>query len=144
MIIYKPGGNILESSAKWLIVPVNCLGVMEKGLALAFAKKFPLQEQIYKGYCRDGYMKIGTFQTANPLILFPTKSNWWYPSELTFIRAGLKTLAGAIQPVASSWGSLAVPALGCGLGGLDWPPVKALIIEYLGDLPIPVEVYLPQ
>ena len=43
------------------------------------------------------------------------------------------------------WGisSLAVPALGCGNGQLEWQVVKPLIQKYVKEMDIPVEVYAP-
>ena len=44
------------------------------------------------------------------------------------------------------WGiaSLAMPALGCGVGGLDWKDVEPVLQEGLSDLDIPVELYAPR
>jgi O-acetyl-ADP-ribose deacetylase (regulator of RNase III) len=39
------------------------------------------------------------------------------------------------------FGSLALPRLATGVGGLDWSEVKPLIASQLGDLDIPVFVY---
>ena len=40
--------------------------------------------------------------------------------------------------------SLAMPALGCGLGGLDWKDVGPLMCRYLHGIGIPVAIYLPR
>jgi O-acetyl-ADP-ribose deacetylase (regulator of RNase III) len=40
--------------------------------------------------------------------------------------------------------SLAMPALGCGLGGLDWKDVGPLMCKYLHGIDIPVAIYLPR
>lgn len=40
--------------------------------------------------------------------------------------------------------SLAMPALGCALGGLNWADVAPLMCQYLDSLGIPVEIYLPR
>jgi len=39
--------------------------------------------------------------------------------------------------------SLSVPALGCGLGWLEWEQVGPIMCHYLSALDIPVQVYLP-
>lgn len=38
--------------------------------------------------------------------------------------------------------SLALPRLSTGVGGLDWDQVKPLIVKHLGNLQIPVIVYV--
>jgi O-acetyl-ADP-ribose deacetylase (regulator of RNase III) len=38
--------------------------------------------------------------------------------------------------------SVALPRIGCGVGGLSWDDVKPLIEKQLGDLGIPVYVYV--
>ena len=57
------------------------------------------------------------------------------------VEAGLK----AIRERYRAWGitSIAMPALGCGLGGLEWSQVRPLIETHLADLPIGIEVYEP-
>jgi len=39
--------------------------------------------------------------------------------------------------------SIALPALGCGLGRLEWRDVGPLICKKMSSINIPVEVYLP-
>ncbi len=43
------------------------------------------------------------------------------------------------------WGilSIAVPALGCGEGGLEWRIVCPTLYRYLSKMDIPVEIYAP-
>lgn len=137
-------GDLFTSQAQTLVNPVNCVGVMGKGLALAFRRRFPAMYVDYVARCRRGEVRPGRpylFTGTTPWILnFPTKDHWRNPSRLTFIEDGLKALVDQI----SIWGihSLALPALGCGLGQLSWEEVRPLLVRYLQPLPIPVEVYL--
>lgn len=39
---------------------------------------------------------------------------------------------------------LAAPALGCGAGGLAWEEAQPVLLEGLGALRIPVELYVPR
>jgi O-acetyl-ADP-ribose deacetylase (regulator of RNase III) len=41
MLRYIPGGDLFNSKADALINPVNCVGVMGKGLAKEFRLRFP-------------------------------------------------------------------------------------------------------
>lgn len=60
------------------------------------------------------------------LINFPTKRHWREPSRIENIGSGLQALVQVIQEHAIR--SIAIPPLGCGLGGLDWQAVKPLIV----------------
>ncbi len=66
------------------------------------------------------------------IINFPTKEHWRSPSRLADIRSGLVDLVATVRRLEIN--SLAVPALGCGNGGLEWS-VRPLIEEAFADLP---------
>lgn len=137
-------GDLFASQAQTLVNPVNCVGVMGKGLALAFRQRFPRMYHDYLARCRRGEVRPGQpylFAETTPWILnFPTKDHWHNPSKLSCIEDGLKALVDQIP----TWGieSLALPALGCGLGQLSWDAVRPLLVRHLEPLDIPVEVYL--
>jgi O-acetyl-ADP-ribose deacetylase (regulator of RNase III) len=134
-------GNLLEFDAEALVNPVNCVGVMGKGLALQFKNAFPDNFRQYKKACdakevRPGQMfTIATGSILNPryIINFPTKRHWKDPSRLKDIEAGLQALITELKD--SSIKSVAIPSLGCGHGGLDWATVRPMIIEALSKVP---------
>ncbi len=116
--------------------PINCKGAMGKGLALDFKKLFPLNFSYYKKQCTARNVKPGTMlvyktmlvkRSPNFIINFPTKDDWKNPSELQFIADGLKHLVQVC--IEENITSIAIPQLGCGLGGLDWEVVRPMIIE---------------
>jgi hypothetical protein len=55
------------------------------------------------------------------------------------IESGLRSLTAEVK--RRKIGSIAIPALGCGLGGLDWAQVRPRIVKAFEDLP-DVQVYL--
>ena len=63
---------------------------------------------------------------------FPTKDDWRNPSEYSYIGSGLRWLREYL--LHSPGLSIAIPALGCGYGGLDWAVVEGMIRSALGDL----------
>lgn len=143
MIVYKHG-NLLDSSAEVIVNPVNCVGVMGKGLALAFKEKFG--EQLvgpYKKACALGTLRPGTPQspiqlpTGQKCINFPTKSHWRDPSRIEWIEEGLIKLRFIIE--SEKILSIGIPRLGCGLGGLDWDQVHKLICQYLSDITVDLD-----
>ena len=139
-----PAGDILADDADALVVPVNTVGVMGKGLALQVARRHPSILTIYKHALRSNRLRIGkVYVVSHPLmILFPTKADWHNPSKLEYIQEGLVSLAEEI----AKWDlrSIAVPALGCGLGGLDWHQVRAKIEAVLANSPAEIRLYAPK
>lgn len=138
-------GNLFDAKAQTLVNTVNCVGVMGKGLAKEFRDRWPEMCRHYQVACRRGELRSGKpflyRDLGIQILCFPTKDNWKGPSKYEFIEAGLQ----AIREHYREWEitSLALPALGCGLGGLEWDKVKALMEKILGDLPIEIEVYEP-
>jgi len=74
--------------------------------------------------------------------LFPTKRHWKEKSDIDGIENGLKWVRDNYKSEGIQ--SLAIPALGCGLGGLDWQDVGPLMCRYLSEMDLQVTIYLPQ
>jgi O-acetyl-ADP-ribose deacetylase (regulator of RNase III) len=139
-------GDIFKSRAQTLVNTVNCVGVMGKGIALGFRKRFPQMHDDYVQRCGRGEVKLGQpylyKQSEGPWILnFPTKDHWRSVSRLSDIETGLDHLERHYR----EWGieSIAVPPLGSGLGGLEWQVVGPTLYSHLGRLGIPVELFAP-
>ncbi|WP_318842093.1 macro domain-containing protein [Pectobacterium odoriferum] len=135
MIRYSTG-DLLESNTMALVNAVNCQGVMGKGIAYQFKKKFPKNFSYYKAACENNQLKIGDILTVAEydrlIINFPTKDSWRLKSQYEFIEKGLNALRKEI--IEKKISSISIPPLGCGNGGLDWLNVERMIIDTLGDL----------
>ncbi len=140
-------GDILKSDAEALVNTVNCVGVMGRGVALQFRNEFPNNFDAYKIACtreevQPGKMfvfDLSTLQNPHYVINFPTKRHWKGHSRIEDIRSGLTSLVAEIK--SRDIQSVAIPPLGCGLGGLNWAEVKPLIVSAFRELP-DVTVYL--
>lgn len=140
-------GDIFKSPAQVLTNTVNCVGVMGKGVALEFKNRYPKMFNDYKLKCDQNNVKPGQpylWEDDSVQVLnFPTKRHWKDNSLLQDIEDGLKHLASSYEQMGIQ--SIAMPALGCGLGGLKWSEVQPLIVKHLGTLPdLDVYVYEPQ
>lgn len=143
-------GDIFESQAEAIVKPVNCVGVMGKGLALQFKERFPGNYEIYKAACARGELVPGRMLVvdagpASPrfIVNFPTKRHWRDKSRLSDIEEGLLALVRDIHDRRIR--SIALPALGAGLGGLDWNEVRRRIDNALGAVPdVDIVVYEPE
>lgn len=139
-------GDIFKSECQTLTNTVNCVGVMGKGIALGFRRKFPEMYEDYVSRCERKSVKLGQpyvyKNRIRPWVLnFPTKDHWRQGSSLSAIVDGFNTLNRNYR----KWGitSLAVPPLGSGLGGLEWRVVGPTLYRELSKLDIPVELYAP-
>ena len=134
-------GNIFDSDCEALVNPVNCSGVCGAGLAKEFKERFPNNYRVYYDFCKKHEMKPGgILPVALPpdnkhlfIVNFATKGLWTEPSSLSFIERGLANLKKDIQ--AFGIRTIAIPALGCGLGGLQWRDVRELFREAFEDVP---------
>lgn len=141
MITYLTGdifdNTIAGNQVTAIVNPVNTVGVMGKGLALAFKQNYPDNFNLYKIACQNNEVKVGQlFITKHPsgqfIVNFPTKQHWRGKSQLSWITQGLLELKKFI--IENQIQSIAIPALGSGLGGLDWQLVKNEIDKSLQDL----------
>jgi O-acetyl-ADP-ribose deacetylase (regulator of RNase III) len=134
-------GNLIQTDAEALVNTVNCVGYMGKGIALQFKKAFPDNFKAYERACRANGIRPGkvfifsTGSLVNPryIVNFPTKRDWRAKSQIEDIRIGLRSLVEEIRKLGIS--SVALPPLGCGLGGLNWKDVKPLIERAFAALP---------
>ena len=132
MINFKTG-NIFTEDVEALVNAVNCVGVMGKGLALQFKNEFPDNFQAYSRACKQGEVRPGQMflfemnSSTNPryIVNFPTKRHWRDSSRIEDIEQGLNHLVHVIEEHKIK--SVAIPALGSGLGGLDWFDVREKI-----------------
>ena len=137
-------GDLFSSPAQVLVNTVNTVGVMGKGIALEFKKRYPEMFLQYKEQCDKHKLVIGKlmlwYEPDHWLLQFPTKEHWRNPSKLEYIEKGLMAFVRKYADYNIS--SIAFPKLGCGNGELDWNDVKPLMEKYLKDLPIDVYIYL--
>lgn len=145
MVKVLVGENMFESKAQTLVNTVNTVGVMGKGIALEFKKRFPDMYEDYVIRCQAGRVKLGEpyiYKKSRPWIInFPTKEHWRSVSKLSDIYQGLKYLYEHYR----KWGveSMAVPPLGCGSGQLEWRVVGRTLHGWLKRFDISVELYAP-
>lgn len=128
--------DIFAAGTEAIVNPVNCVGVMGKGLAKEFKARYPIMYKNYLEDCKYRRLRIGMctiYKNSDYLIVnFPTKDHWKLSSMLFYIDQGLIDL----RKIIIKWRvkSIALPRLGCGNGGLKYADVKELIYKHLSDL----------
>ncbi|MDO4568796.1 MAG: macro domain-containing protein [Planctomycetia bacterium] len=143
-------GDLFKSDAEALVNAVNTDGIMGGGIALQFKIRYPEMYQEYKKLCDEQQLYTGMLYVwptgstdgVKYIINFPTKANCANASRLEYIEVGLDALVYTIQDEDIK--SIAVPALGCGLGGLDWSEVRPLMERKLEPLKdVNIMIYIP-
>ncbi len=153
-------GDMFFSQMQTLTISVNVVGVMGKGLASRAKYQFPDVYVKYQDVCRSKALDMGkpylyrrelsdyeiaddpsSLSVATWFLLFATKRHWREQADIRAIEEGLKWIVDNYKNYEMT--SLASPALGCGLGRLDWREVGPLMCKYLSKLQIPVQIYLP-
>lgn len=148
MTIKVVNQNIFESADQAIVITVNCVGVMGKGVADGFKSRYKNLFLDYVRHCRGGrtcpgvitYHQFYRLPNGQFAILFPTKYHWKNPSRIEWIESGLRDLLRMAQEL--NLDTLSLPPPGCGNGGLDWATdVKPLVDKVFADSSIAVTVY---
>lgn len=139
-------GDMFEAKADIRVNTVNCVGVMGAGVALAFKQRYPemfkeYQHACKKGQVRPGHMHVWKSLSGDWIVNFPTKRDWREPSRYEDIDAGLDDLRRYLDTVGGV--TVALPALGCGHGGLDWARVSGMIRDKLDGVDAHVLIFEP-
>jgi O-acetyl-ADP-ribose deacetylase (regulator of RNase III) len=143
MAINIISGNIFTTRCQTLVNTINCVGVMGAGLALECRLRYPDMHQKYIELCQEKQIDIGLlwiYKSDDRWILnFPTKKDWKYPSKTEYLRAGLAKFVSSYE--ARGVESIAFPLLGADKGGIHHEESLEIMLEYLENVPIDIEIY---
>ena len=149
MSIKYTGSSIFEVDAEAIVNPVNCVGVSGVGLAREFRLRYPENDRAYRQNCRLGRLQPGRalitdtgLGSPKHIVNFPTKRHWQDSSRLDDIRLGLRRLRGEL--LRRKIRSVALPALGAGLGQLPWNKVMRTIENEFDECELEVTVCTPR
>ncbi len=157
-------GDMFFSRMQTLTVSVNTVGIMGAGLASRAKYQFPDVYVHYQDLCRNRKLRMGKpeiykreasleHELADEpsglpnaalekwFLLFPTKRHWRNNADIKGIEEGLQWLVSSHKKEGIQ--SLAIPALGCGLGRLKWRDIGPLMCKYLRTLDVDVSIYMP-
>ena len=139
-------GNIFNSNTDAIINTVNCVGVMGKGLALNFKRRYPKMYAAYRQACNKKQLRPGMIlpytklDDGEPLILnFAVKDHWRDPSRYSWVEDCLRRFVDNYERLGIK--SAAFPWIGAMNGRLDMKRVREIMLSHLEPLPIPIEIY---
>lgn len=143
---FHPGQDIFETKADILVNPVNRVGTMGGGLALAFKQRYPAMFQSYHDHClrfmdlHEGWLSHSYFDDSGVIIWnLPTKDHWRENSDIGLIFAAMLELVQTVNTLAPIRATkdkttiVAIPKLGSGLGRLDWKDVRPVITSTIDN-----------
>lgn len=138
MIIHKEG-DIFTTTMPAIGHGVNCKGVMGSGIAVTVRKRYPDVFAAYAKYCKNPGLNGGD------VFIMKSETDGKYIFNLASqIKTGKNASYELLE--ASLWGSfealeereisgLALPQIGCGIGGLEWSVARPLIEEVASSYP---------
>lgn len=150
-MIHEVEGDLMLTGAEAIAHGVSPNDHFDVGLALSLREAWPSLAKDFRHYAHQAHPKPGTVWT------YPTPDGRRVYNLMTQegeqMRAGsssgaatpsnvhhaLRALRAAV--VDDGVRSLALPRLATGAGRLSWEEVHPLIVQHLGDLPIPVLLY---
>lgn len=145
--IIVTSGDIFESGCYALVSPVDCTGAQGKGLALEFRRRWPERCAAYRRDCQRGRVRAGQVvcnDREHPIVLFAaTKQHYRESSEIAYVKECLDGIEWWTRAIGVQ--SVAIPALGCGLGSLSWTDVRPLMLDAAARMQCDVvKIYEPR
>ena len=128
-------GDITRNRAELLVNTVNTVGVMGKGVALAFKTAWgdavmrPYRQACQSGALRPGGCLLFPLPDGRRWAALATKADWRHPSQISWVETGLRELARLARQ--ANIHTIALPPPGCGNGGLAWEDVHPLVLREL-------------
>lgn len=155
MPITFQSGDLFAADVEAIVNPINCVGVMGKGIALEVKKRNPSMFYRYRQKCsgtRGDYpiepgdvVALPSDNQRQVIFNMATKDHWRQGSRIEWIEQGLLNLQRLLsdENQYSHIQSLGLPPVGCGNGGLEWSDVKPLVLKYLDPLPVNIICFEP-
>ena len=148
-MIHAVEGDILLSKAEAIAHGVAPNDPMNQGLALSLRERYPAMHKDYHHWCHQHGAKpgdawvwggVGGVRIINLITQPEGPGHKPGKADLHDVNYALRALKRVIAK--EKFTSVALPRLATGVGGLDWADVEPLIEQQLGDLDIPIYVYI--
>ena len=150
-MIHEVEGDILLTGAQAIAHGVAPNDPMNQGLALSLHERYPAMHKDFHHWCHQQHPKPGEawawggaegVRIVNLLTQEGGYGGGNKPGKASEpnVNHALRALKKIIQK--EGFTSVALPRLATGVGGLEWSQVKPLIESQLGDLDIPIYVYV--
>lgn len=144
MIVYK-GGDIFTTDAQIIVHGCNAQGKMGSGIALQIRDKYPIAYDFYKDTYEEKGLEVGSILMVNAgdkiIANAITQEYYGYNKHRIYaysedIEKCMKVLAHNLR--GHTGVKIAMPKIGCGLGGNNWENVSKIIEKELKDFEVEV------
>jgi O-acetyl-ADP-ribose deacetylase (regulator of RNase III) len=135
-------GDLFTTTADGIAHGINTAGVMGSGIAPYFKRRYDGMFDAYRVLCLNGHLHGGeTFIWQAPEVTVYNIASQEEPgrnASLPFLEQGVR--AALIHADAHGVKTIALPRIGCGIGGLDWadvePVLRGLAAEFVCDVAV--------
>lgn len=123
-------GNLFDTEAHHIGHGVNTYGMMGAGIAKQFKDRYPEMFDAYHKQCSYRTIAVGDdfrYDYFNVTIHNIASQDRPGPhANYAWLARGLSRAMVCVDQANDS--RIAIPEIGCGIGGLEWPVVKNIII----------------
>lgn len=128
-------GNLFDSTAPALGQGVNCAGLMGAGIAKTFRELYPHNYENYRAACLAGQLKPGgvhvNYEKGVYLVNMASQNTPGRDASYPWLfESALRAAEGAVK---NGLASIAIPEIGCGIGGLQWK-YASLLLESIEEI----------
>lgn len=150
-MIYELDGDVLHTGAQVIAHGVSPNDDFHQGLALQLREGMPEMYKAFRHHCKTMHPKPGELMTwgfgegrmlAHLFTQMPAYDHGSKPGRATLSHVNHALHALRSLAMKEKVASIAMPRLACGVGGLAWQDVQPLIAKQLGDLGIPIYIYV--
>jgi O-acetyl-ADP-ribose deacetylase (regulator of RNase III) len=139
-------GNLFDTNAKIIAHGVNCQGAFNSGVAGQIARLFPFVKTSYLAKHHGERWHLGDvqfveFSTERIFANCATQQFYGRKGKFVDYEAVGTCMNKLIDYAESKCYSIAMPKIGCGLGGGDWDVVSKIIQEVLQERKVVIEVW---
>lgn len=136
-------GDLFNADVQTIVNTINCVGIMGKGIALEYKKRYPQMFYRYKELCDYKLIKIGSlwlYKNEDKWVLnFPTKDHWRNTTKIEYLELGLEKFIKTYKEKNIT--SIAFPLLGASNGKLDSDVSLKIMCYYLQECDIPILIF---
>lgn len=142
MLTELPNTDALKISCDALAHGVNMKAAMAGGIARSIAKMYPQAEDEYNRCCRQERARLGGVfvsdinagEEEGPYRLYNlfTQIEPGRDARITALEVSVNRMHD--MAIAAGVETIAMPRIGCGIGGLDWEQVKPILTAASGNL----------
>lgn len=122
-------GNLFNTNAPAIGHGVNIKGLMGAGIAVQFARLWPEMHRQYRGLCGKNILNPGeAFVYHTPTLTIYNIASQDLPgrhARLDWLSEGVDATLSHAK--GAGYDRVALPRIGCGIGGLNWDDVKPVI-----------------